>query len=216
MVLGAILSVVGPPGAVADLKATLSISNETFADADITNAINAASRAIDGFCHRRFYADADAAQVRHYSPLDKKLLSVDDLITLTSLKTDPGGDGTFEETWTLNTDFTLQPLNRELIDATNRRPWTLIEVHPRGSFYFPTIYPRSVEVTGKFGWPVIPAVVSSAATLLAHRYLRRMRDAPFGVIGVGFDNTAIRLPKTDPDVAQMLTLGKVVRVRPVV
>lgn len=190
---------------VSELTATLSLTGETFAEADITIAVYAASRAIDGICGRRFYADSDALQVRYYSPWDRELLVIDDLTTLGSVKTDPGGDGTFEETWTENTDFLLEPLNPELIDGTNRKPWTLITRHPSGSYYFPTVYPRSVKVTGKFGWAVVPKPVSAIATVLASRIVRRMREAPFGVVGLGFDGGAVRIPKVDPDLALLLT-----------
>lgn len=187
-----------------ELKATLDLSGETFANADIADALETASRVIDKTCKRRFYADANVNQVRYYTPVVTNLLRIDDLVTLTSLKTDPGGDGTFEETWVENTDFVLCPLNPELVDASVREPWTLIETHPRGSYEFPTRYPRSVQVTGKFGWAAVPSQVSTATTLLAHRFLRRMREAPFAIIGIGIDQLAARLPTTDPDVALML------------
>lgn len=188
----------------AALKATLSITGETYADADIAIALESASRAVDGICGRRFYADADATQVRVYSPSSRDLLRIDDLITLTSLKTDPGGDGTYEQTWTLNTDMVLEPLNPELIDATNRQPWTLIRRHPRGSYYFPADYPRSVQVTGKFGWPAVPAPVQTATSILASILLKRMREAPFGVVALGVD-TAARIASTDRQVLALLT-----------
>lgn len=198
----------------AALKATLSLTGETFADADIDAALEAASRSVDGHCRRRFYADADVNQIRYYSPFSKSLLPIDDLVTLTTLKTDPGGDGTFEETWTLNTDFNLLPLNPELIDATNRWPSTQIETHPLGSFYFPTSYPRSVQVTGKFGWAAVPPQVKEATTILAHRLLKRAREAAFGVVGLGLEGGAVTISKTDPDLAGLLDRSQLVRVKP--
>ena len=183
-----------------EFKTTLTLAAETFADADITIALSAASRGIDEACGRRFYADADAAQVRYYSPHRSDYVQVDDLVTVTSLKTDPGGDGTFEETWTLNTDYTREPLNA----VADGEPWTLLRAHPTGSFYFPSGYPRSVELTGKFGWNAVPSAIRQATTISAHRLLKRAREVPFGIAGIGLDGSAIRIVSSDPDVQALI------------
>lgn len=185
----------------AALKATLELTGETFADADVALALTAASRGIDQYTHRRFYADGDTSQVRVYSPWEKDLLRIDDLITLTSLKTDPGGDNVFENTWVLNDDFVLEPLNPELVDGTVKEPWTLIRRHPNADFEFTVKYPRTVQVTGKFGWPVVPDAIKTATVILAAKLLKRTREAPFGVVTVGIDaGAAMRIARTDPDV----------------
>lgn len=190
--------------AVADLKETLSLTGETYADNDITAAINAASRAIDGVCsgdkslRRRFYADADANQVRYYRPIDTKLVRIDDLITLTTLQTDDGGDGTFEDTWTVNVDFTLEPINA----AADGRPYELIRAHPNGNYLFQPDFPRTVKVTGKFGWPAIPDPIRDATSILAARLLKRKRETPLGV--VASMESAYRIASTDPDVRGLI------------
>lgn len=199
---------------VAALKTTLNLTGETFADTDIGVALEAASRSIDGHCRRRFYADADALQARYYSPVSKTLLAIDDLVTLTSLKTDPGADGTFEETWTVNTDFVREPLNPELVDGTLREPWTLLRVHPSGNYYFPAGLPRTVELTGKFGWAAVPPTVKQACGILAHRLLRRAREAPFGILSIGIDQPGARLSQTDPDLAGLLYRAGLIRMKP--
>jgi len=183
-----------------DLKKTLTLDGLSFADLDIREVITAASRKVDEHTGRRFWADADATQVRHYSPDYSDRLWIDDLVTLTTLKTDDSGDGTFENTWTLNTDFTLEPLNA----AADSEPWTTICVHPSGNFYFPVSYPRSVEITGKFGWNAVPAQVKTATKMVAHRYLKRLREAPHGVVGFGLDGAVVRMQSLDPDVEQLL------------
>jgi len=183
-----------------EFKTTLEMAAETFADADITIALSAASRGIDEMCGRRFYPDADAAQVRYYSPWRSDSLLIDDVITITSLKTDDSGDGTFENTWTLNTDYVRQPLNA----VADLEPWTQLCRHPTGSFYFPSGYPRSVELTGKFGWTAVPAQVKEATTLSAHRLLKRAREVPFGIAGIGLDGSAVRIVSQDPDVAALV------------
>jgi hypothetical protein len=185
----------------AELKATLELTGETFADPDITLALTAASRAIDNVCDRRFYADADATQVRYYSPDDARILRIDDLVTLTTLVTDPGGDGTFEDAWTLNTDFVLEPLNA----AANAHPYTTIAVHPNGSFRLPCSFPRSVKLTGKFGWSAVPEPIKEATMVLASKLMRRAREAPFGVVSVGLEaGAAMRIARNDPDVLMLV------------
>ncbi len=181
---------------LAELKTALEMSGETFADADLSLALTAASRGIDSACDRRFWLDADANQVRYYTPVNDCLTWIDDLVTLTALAADRGGDGTFSESWTVNTDFVLEPLNA----AADSEPFTKLRVHPRGSKRLPCEYPRSVRVTGRFGWSAVPSQVKEATVILASKLMRRAREAPFGVAGVGVEGAAMRIATMDPDV----------------
>lgn len=183
-----------------ELRSTLELGEETFADADLTLAITAASRGIDKHCNRRFWADANANQVRHYSPTNRGLLLIDDLIELTSLKSDPTGDSSFPDTWTQNEHFLLEPLNA----AADGEPWTLIRVLPQSSFALPTARPRSVKVTGKFGWASVPAGIKEATMVIASKLLRRAREAPFGVVALGIEGGAMRIIRSDPDVGFLI------------
>lgn len=183
-----------------ELKTTLSLSGLSFADVDVKTALSSASRAIDQLCDRRFYADSDANQVRYYTPELAYELEVDDIVTVTSLKTDDAGDGTFENTWTLNVDYVREPLNA----AADGEPWTKLCVHPSGSYLFPTAFPRSVELTGKFGWAAVPAPIRQATTILTHRLLKRAREVPFGVSGLGLDGSVVRIMSQDPDVLTLV------------
>lgn len=184
----------------ADLKATLELGGETFADPDIDLAIPAASRAVDQVCGRRFYKDTDATSVRYYSPTGGERLWIDDIVTVTTVQADPGGDGTFEETWTVNTDYILEPMNA----AADGWPYTTLRLHPRSSRYLPVDYPRSVKVTGQFGWSAVPESVAMATKLIASKLVKRVREAPFGVVGLGFDGAAVRIASQDPDVRVLL------------
>jgi hypothetical protein len=161
--------------------------------------LSAASRGIEEACGRRFWVDSDATNVRYYTPSEPRYLPVDDLVTCGTFQTDEDGDGTFETTWTVNTDYVLEPLNA----AADGKPYEEIRVHPAGSLRFPC-WPRSVAVTGKFGWPAVPAQVHEATTIVATKLLKRAREAPFGVVGLGIDNVAVRIARTDPDVTWLL------------
>lgn len=179
-------------------KATLDMSTESYADADIAVALEAASRAIDEICNRRFWKDADAAQIRYYDPVDGELLRLDDLVSLTELAIDRDGNGTYEEVWTTS-DYVLQPYNA----AADSKPYETIRRRVRANYScFPTSYEYAIRVTGKFGWPSVPAQVVNATSILAHKLLERMRSAPMGIV-VAMD-TAVRIARTDPDVIALL------------
>jgi hypothetical protein len=176
-----------------EFKSTTELTGTTFVDADIQRAIVAASRGIDKAFGRRYYADADAAQVRYYSPNGGCTVDIDDIVTLTSVLSDNDGDGTFEETWVENTDFVLEPLNA----AADSRPYETLRLHPNGSFNF-SPFPRSLKVTGKFGWAAVPEEVKVATTMIATRLVKRKREAPFGIVSF-HEGDAMRLARFDPD-----------------
>ena len=112
----------------------MNLSAESYADADIGAAITAASRMIDKTCGRRFWKDS-ADTTRYFERIDKELVLIDDLATLTSLKTDPDGDGSFAQIWTIAIDFVLEPANA----VVNNEPFTLIHsrYHYTGRYYLP-------------------------------------------------------------------------------
>ena len=182
-----------------DLKASLEMSGQTFADLDYKRALPAASRGLDEACGRRFYLDTDATSVRYYSPALNGVLWVDDLVDVTSIAVDTNGDGTFGTTWTENSDFVLAPLNA----PEDGWPWTRIERHPLSGSYFPS-YPRSVKVTGQFGWAAVPEAIKEATTLLASQLTSRVREAKWGVVGFGLEGEALRIARTDPHIAFLI------------
>lgn len=183
----------------AELKDTLELTGESFADSDIALALTAASRAVDHVCDRRFWADATATVVRYYSPESSHRLAIDDLVTLTEFAVDASRSGSFDEVWTVNTDFVLEPLNA----AADGWPWTTVEVLTlRTSRYLPCER-RAVRVTGKFGWAAVPDAVKQATSICASRLMKRSREVPFGV-AFGVEGAALRLAREDPDVMSLL------------
>lgn len=198
---------------LATLGQTSASSQQT---SDATAAVSAATSAIDNLCQRPgtstrdgFGVDADAAQIRYYSPAVWDRLPIDDLVTLTSLQTrDDGVDidtATGANTWTLNTDFSLEPLNA----ASEGWPFTHFRVNPAGSFTFNVVYPRSVKVTGKFGWPATPQPIIDACTLISERVYKMKREGPLGV--VAFQQEVVRVASADRNV--MLLLAPYMRMR---
>ena len=181
-------------------KSTADLKHTNYMDIDISLAIRAAARAVDEICSRRFYPDSDANQVRYYTPQRSHHVYIDDLITLTTLKTDDGRDGTYENTWA-STDYWLEPLNA----TADGEPATAIRVNPQSSLMFYSNYPKSIQVTGKFGWTSAPAAIVEATTILAGRFLKRTREAPFGAAEmIALGGAAVRLTGRDPDVTALL------------
>lgn len=184
---------------VEELKVSGELTGFSFADYDGKLCVSAASRAIDEYTDRRFTAAGTVSSVRYYSPLDGWSLRVDDVTSVGTVEVDYDGDGTFETTWVENTDYVLEPLNA----ATDGKPYEEIRVRSNGAMPMPC-RERSVKVTGTFGWPDTPEQVKAATSLLATKLLKRIREAPFGVVGVGIDNIAVRVIRADPEMQILL------------
>lgn len=183
------------------LKSTAELTGTSFADQDLLIAIGAASRAIDFATGRRFWLDAGTANVRVYTPELSGMLRIDDLAALTSVKVARTSSGVFDETWANGTEFVLEPRNA----AADGKPWEYLSLRPYGNtnvgYYGFPVYPNSVEITGQFGWPAVPDDIRVYASIIATKLTKRMREAPFGIAGIGFDGAAVRIARTDPDVA---------------
>lgn len=182
-----------------DVKAALRIT-DTVDDGLLEISIEAASREIEGFCERVFTSNSG---VRVYRPVDSFLVETDDIVSLTTLKTDPGGSKTFPTTFDTN-DFQLEPLNG--VAGGIASPANIIRAV--GKFLFPIFEPKnvnhnaaSVQVTGVFGFATVPTAVRQAAILLSMRQFKRY-DSPTGVMGFG--DMVLRVGRIDPDVEKLL------------
>jgi hypothetical protein len=181
---------------LAEVKSALRITDTTD-DTLLEGAIEGASRRIDGYTGRFFYQRT--ATIELYAHDIYTLLLDDDLYQVTTLKTDDDGNGTFETTWTVNTDYQLQPTNV----ALQARPYNRIAAV--GGKTFPImIQPQlpGVQVNGVWGWSAIPDDVNQACILLTMRGFARY-NAALGV--VGFADMAIQVRAVDPDVRDMLS-----------
>lgn len=185
------------------LKVFVGIPDDDTADDTVlTLALDSASAQIDAFCDRTFTADS-MATIRDYSVAQTGYVDVDPISTTTGLvvQSDDNNDGTFETTWTIDTDFRLEPINA----AAHGEPWTRLVA--LGTRWFPRLaYRPGVRVTAKFGWPggTAPAAVENAALIQASRLFKR-KDSPFGVAGsVEFGSEIRLLAKLDPDVESLL------------
>jgi hypothetical protein len=163
-----------------ELKSSRGIT-DTADDAEILAACETAARWIDGACDRSFWRGTDT---RTYAPTSLYCLTVDDLVSVSTLKADAAGDGTFETTWTSG-DYQLLPVNPAV--GPERRPYTQIRAVGSYTFPYPTIGPARadlVQVVGVFGWPAVPAAVKQAAQVLAGDFLK-LGGMTFGVANYG-------------------------------
>lgn len=180
---------------LAEVKAAMRILDVND-DALLESSIEGASRRIDGYCGRFFYQQA-AALI--FYPRDLYYLQLsNDLVSITTLKTDDDGDGTYETTWTANTDYQLQPLNASLQSRPYRR---IVAVGGKTFPLVPLPDPPSVQINGTWGWSAIPDDVREACVLLSMRQFARY-NAALGV--VGFAEMAVQVRAVDPDVRDLL------------
>lgn len=186
------------------IKAALRIGTADTVDDDlIDNCAGAASRLIDGYCNRKFWAVGSATS-RVYQADNEFYCNIDDISgTAITLKTSSFPGNGFDVTWTV-TDYQLEPLNANLDGLT----WSYDKIRAVGNYLFPTVNANYgeqalVQVTANFGWPSVPEPVTQATIIQASRLFKRY-DSPLGVAGFG-DMGAIRVSRAlDPDVAQLV------------
>jgi hypothetical protein len=187
---------------LADVKAALRIpTNDTQDDSLLEISIEAASRQIDGFCERVF---TQSTATRIYRPTDVFTVDIDDLQSITFLKTDSDGSGVFSTTWSA-TDYQLNPLNG--ISGGIRSPYT--QIRAVGQYLFPIYEPQnvnsneaSVQIQGVWGFSTIPTAIKQATIILSMRQFKRY-DSPTGVMGFG-DLGVMRVGAVDPDIQALL------------
>lgn len=156
-------------------------------DVQLALWITAASRAIDGFCHRQFGQTA-AAEARVYSTTYDRhigcyVAEVDDLMDVVDLVV-------LDSSAVEVTDYALAQENA----LQKGQPYERILTSAAGPFTAST----------KWGWTAVPVPVKSATLLQIARFAAR-RDAPFGVAGSPTEGSEVRLlNKLDPDVEVML------------
>ena len=161
----------------------------------LERAIAAACRLIDaetGWHQHGFWQDS-AVVARTFEPDDTRCLYISEGISTTTgliVKTDTDGNGTYETTLTISTDFILEPVNA----AANYPVWPYTEIRIRSasSAYFPTGLEDTVQVTAKFGWPAVPDDVAKAALIQAMLEFKA-GDAVFGGVQLGIDGSVLRM-----------------------
>ena len=129
---------------IADIKGALGITSTTD-DTVMRKHAEAASRSIDNYCNRRFYVTTETKTFDGATTL-----WLPDLLSITTLKTDEGNDGTFENTYA-TTDYIKYGGGLE--DSLNRLPYTRLEINPSGNYSsFASSYKVGVQIVGTWGY----------------------------------------------------------------
>jgi hypothetical protein len=194
---------------LAELRAKLAFgTSNTASDTQLEQLVEASSRWIDRYCNRRFYG---VAETRYYTAEDGYEIQVDDLTSVSALKTDDNGDGTFETTWT-TAAYNLK-YGDNYNAALDGKPYTQIEATESGNLTFPVAIRKGVLVSGVFGYVAstnstsgCPDPIHDAALLLAERIYKR-KDAPLGIAGplaLGQQPVRITSMAADPDISALL------------
>ena len=186
---------------LVDVKRQLDIT-DSVDDTLLELCIESASRAIDNMTERVFF---QGTATRIFVPDDSFYTPIDDLYSVTSVKTADDADQVYDITWQ-TTDYQLEPLN----GTVNGTPWPYTGIRAVGDFLWPTVGAEAtVQITGVWGWPSVPTAIKQACILQSARYYKRS-DSPMGV--AGFDAMgAVRLSNVDPDIYTLLEPYKKIR-----
>lgn len=164
-----------------ELARRLDITESTTYDVEIDDALEGASRAIDAWCGRVFYADSASTTLHYFPRFDGTwwVIDCEDLHTVTSLKHDAGDDGTYETTLTSTTDYVALPRNGAHAGISG---WPTSGFRLRSGFSVRTYGDlEPFQVVGKLGWASVPEQVHQACMILAQELFKN-RDATFGVL----------------------------------
>lgn len=175
----------------ANFKARHGITVNT-EDGRIAAHVTAASGDIDTICGRQFGPHVGVATARYFTPDSWGTVYVDDCYDITQVATDDGDVGTFSTTWTVTTDYLAQNQARsgwgiDGVGPDGATGWPTSRLLAVGGKSFPARNVRpSVKVTAKWGWTAVPAKVSEACYLMAHRLYYEVK-VPGGVTAPNAD-----------------------------
>lgn len=209
---------------VEELKNSISLSGTSFADEELPVAIEAASAYLeDEYNDHRAWTLGSPGEVRFYTRTDDWEFRLGDAIAITSVDLDYSTnpfwerDPSYGPTWGTpigwgggsfstnlpSASYRLTPIQNGLVaNGGNGQPYKRLELI-RGSQVFRLPSGRgAIRVTGTFGWETVPSGVKIATSMIATRLMKRMRDAPFGVVAFGGDQLAVAVRQigSDPDI----------------
>ena len=188
-----------------ELKRTLKLEGLTFADLDIDIAVGAAADGMERVWNEGKPWTLGPADEARYFTLRQGITTVEirQATEVDEVALDASGGGDYTPL-ILDTDYRLEP--------EGAGPWSTIRFLRGGALwgleYDPATvrYPFGLDalrVTGRYGWETTPFGVKSACTIVATRLLRRAREGPFGIVGLGIDGAAIMAGQIarDPEIA---------------
>jgi hypothetical protein len=187
-----------------EFKDRLGITDNTD-DSQAQLAIQGASQAVNDFCGRHFNR---IVETRTFEPSNVWLLDVDDIVpgTACQVNLDLQGSGVYSQALTQNVDYVLRygrgMFNQNFLGEP--RPYRQLQIIQTGNwlpFTWPFARLDRVQIITTWGWPSVPAPVTTGAFILAED-LFRLRDAPFGILGMA--DLGISKIKQNPMLTRML------------
>lgn len=182
-----------------DLRARLD-RTDTSRDDELTARLVTASRQVEidtGRTHGYNLDDTATAKVfnpRHRVVRDRdgERLLIPDIGDLTGLVVELGRD----TSWTAITEYETGPDNA--FDDGWAIEWLFRPLRAWQEWAT-----QRVRVTARWGWPAVPAAITEATLLYAHRLYRR-KSSPEGVAGFS-DQGAVRVGRYDADYERLLS-----------
>jgi gp6-like head-tail connector protein len=187
-----------------EFKDRLGITDNTD-DFQAQLAIQGASQAVNNFCGRHFWR---LTEPRSFEPNNVWLLDVDDIVpgAACQVNLDMNGDGIYELPLTQGTDYILRygrgMFNQNFLGES--RPYRQLQIIQTGNwlpFTWPFARLDRVQIITTWGWPAVPAPVTTGAFILAQD-LFSLRNAPFGILGMA--DLGISKIKQNPMLTRML------------
>lgn len=169
---------------LADLRQWVGVT-DVAEDDTLTAALAAAVGSVEAWCGRKFTSSAPATRTMRACHARRLLLPAGHDIASTSglvVATDDNDDGTAETTWTIGSDFVVDPFDGVGPDGASG--WPVIALDAVGSRTWPVLRRPSVAITATWGWSAVPDDVRHA-TLLIAQDLWSLKNAAFGVAGYG-------------------------------
>lgn len=164
-----------------DLASYFGLSSPGKDEDEMDAACAAASRWVETYCRRQFNV-ADEATPRLVRSYDGFTAWVDDIATTDDLvlEADTASDGTYA---TAVTDYFVDTFRHP--DGSEGPIIQLVTTGAlfQGGYTNPTARRPYLRVTALWGWPEVPANVRQATKIVAAE-LFKLKDAPFGVLGV--------------------------------
>lgn len=169
-----------------EMKQSLSLGGESYADQDIMRAIVSASKVVDSMCDPTYTGSTGlfgppVTETRTFTATGDWYLYTGPISAITAVSNNGSA-------WTSGTHY--------FIDGGDT-----LRTLSLNSF---SLSGNAISVTATFGYTSVPPEVVEATQIIAVQLLRRVREAPFGVLASALDGPAIRIGRFDPQVDALL------------
>lgn len=130
-----------------DLRSAIGQATTTSLDSQLRDAIESVSRQIDTETGHRFYAEQ---RVKFFQAQEaSRLVPKDDLLSITSLRTDSSTNRDYGTTWATG-EYDLEPVNASLDSPPS--PYWEVRTSPNASHAFDPSLRRGVRIDGLWGY----------------------------------------------------------------